>query len=147
MKALWICAYATCTVLCCWHNLPIARFTHSYRMCTPSELYTYSFTMLYSKYTIMCTIMVTWMKKIPYSGKLSWEKFWRIWKKRFLRSKLSRIAHWCHQKMPHPQILWRKLSWIPIKPRNSQKFSPSKVSHYMVLWLSHDCVNMLLCSC
>lgn len=35
-------------------------------------------------------------------------------------------------KVPHPQILERKLSRIATKVRNSQKFSASKVSHYMV---------------
>ena len=37
------------------------------------------------------------------------------------------------QRMPWPQISWRKLSWIDTKPRNLRKFSPSKVSHYTVL--------------
>ena len=36
------------------------------------------------------------------------------------------------QKMSHPQILWRKLLRIATKPWNLRKFSPSKVSRYMV---------------
>ena len=35
-------------------------------------------------------------------------------------------------KVSHPQISQRILSQIATKPRNSQKFSPSKVSHYTV---------------
>ena len=55
------------------------------------------------------------------------KKFTNKWK-RFLWRKLSRIACWCRQNMPHPQILQRDNSQIAIKPQNSQKFSPSKVS-------------------
>ena len=36
------------------------------------------------------------------------------------------------QRMPCPQISWRKLSRIAIKPWNSWKFSLSKVSRYTV---------------
>ena len=36
------------------------------------------------------------------------------------------------QRMPHPQISQRKLSQTVPKPRNSRRFSPSKVSHYTV---------------
>ena len=36
------------------------------------------------------------------------------------------------QRMPHPQISWRKISQTATKPRNSQRFSPSKVSRYTV---------------
>ena len=36
------------------------------------------------------------------------------------------------QRMPCPQILWRELSQIATKPRNSRKFSPSKVFRYTV---------------
>ena len=36
------------------------------------------------------------------------------------------------QRTPRPQILQRKLSRTATKPRNSQRFSPSKVSHYTV---------------
>ena len=35
------------------------------------------------------------------------------------------------QRMPHPQISWRKLLPTATKPRNSQRFSPSKVSRYI----------------
>ena len=48
--------------------------------------------------------------------------------KKFSRENLQ-IACWCHQNMPCPQIL---LSRIATKPRNSQKFSPSKVPHYTI---------------
>ena len=71
--------------------------------------------------------------KLPYSVKLSREKtfakWWQIW---FLLRKFSQIGRFCSTKVPHPQILQRKLSRIAIKPRNSQKFSPSKASRYMV---------------
>ena len=40
------------------------------------------------------------------------------------------------QRMPCPQILWRKLSRIATKMWNLWKFSPSKVSHYKVFWKS-----------
>ena len=63
------------------------------------------------------------------SVKLSREKtFANWWKIRFLRRKLSQIACLCRQKMPHPQILQRKVLQIATKPLNSQKFSPLKVS-------------------
>ena len=67
---------------------------------------------------------------VPYSGKLSRENWWKIW---FLRRKLLWIAHSCCAKGHHtPKFLRRKLSRIATKPRNSQKFSPSKVSCYTV---------------
>ena len=59
----------------------------------------------------------------PYSGKLSWEKTFANWWKRFSRRELSRIARWCHQETPRPQILRSKLSRIATKPQNSRKFS------------------------
>ena len=63
-----------------------------------------------------------------YIGKLMQEKnFSKLMEKWF---SLSWIAHWCHQKMPLPQISRRKLSRIATKPQNSQKFSPLKVSYY-----------------
>ena len=43
---------------------------------------------------------------IPHSGKLMGENFYKL---RFSMRKLSWIACWCHQKMPHPQISWGKL--------------------------------------
>ena len=74
---------------------------------------------------------------IPYSGKLSREKaFATCWKIRFLRRKPSGIALLLpHQRMPRPQISWRKLSQMATKPQNSPKFSTLKVSHYMVFQL------------
>ena len=47
----------------------------------------------------------------------------------FRKKKLSQIACWCHQKMPHAQISQRKLSQISHK---ISKFSPSRVSRYTV---------------
>ena len=46
-------------------------------------------------------------------------------------------------KVPHPQILRRKLSRIATKLRNSRKFSPSKVSHYTVLSCLGSLVGLL----
>ena len=59
----------------------------------------------------------------------------------FRGRKLSRIGekYDCSlllcQRTPHPPILWRKLSQITTKPRNSQKFSPSKVFRYTVVFV------------
>ena len=69
-----------------------------------------------------------------YSGKLSREKtFSNWWKIQFSRRKISQIAHFVAPKVPHPQILWRKLSQIATKLWNSRKFSPLKVSRYTVI--------------
>ena len=55
------------------------------------------------------------------------------WKIQFSWRKPSRIARFCCAKGRHaPQISWRKLSWIAIKPRNLRKFSPSKFFRYTV---------------
>ena len=48
-------------------------------------------------------------------------------------------------KVPHLQILQRKLSHITTKPQNSRKFSPSKVSCYMVCYIL-ACTWYLECS-
>ena len=37
-----------------------------------------------------------------------------------------------HRWVWHAQISWRKFSWVALKPRNSWKFSPSKVFCYTV---------------
>ena len=41
-----------------------------------------------------------------------------------------------HQKIAHPKIPWRKLSWTTTKLWNSQKFSPLKVFCYTVMYIT-----------
>ena len=51
-----------------------------------------------------------------------------------------------HQRMSHPQILWRKLSRIATKLRNLQKFSSLKVSNYTYIKYIHvrwTCATMV----
>ena len=53
------------------------------------------------------------LKYILNSGKLSREKTsanW--WKTEFLQRILSQISHFCRQRIPHPQILWRNPSQL-----------------------------------
>ena len=60
-------------------------------------------------------IMIIWLctihTEIPYSGKHSQKKFYKLVEIRFSRKKkkLSGITCWCHRKTPRPQISWRKL--------------------------------------
>ena len=42
-----------------------------------------------------------------------------------------------------PKISWRKLLWVAVKSRNSWKFSPSKVSHYIVVFTSNRAQSSL----
>ena len=56
-------------------------------------------------------------------------------KLRFSWRKLSWISRWCHQRMPHPQILQREHFQIATKLQN---FSPSKVSRFTVF--THACI-------
>jgi len=69
------------------------------------------------------------MPQTPYSGKLSQENLMRIGGNKIFAEKDFTKAHWCHQKMPRPQISWRKLLRIATKP---QILSPSNVSRYTV---------------
>ena len=77
------------------------------------------------------------MGSIPYSGKLSSEKtFTNLWNIRFREENFrgfatDRMLCAINQSGPHP-FSWRKLSRMASDPRNSWKFSPSKVSHYTV---------------
>ena len=76
--------------------------------------------------------------QLLYSGKLSREKtFANWWKTRFSQRKLCELLAFAMPRMPHPQILW---SWIATKPLNLWKFSPSKVSCYMVCPIYYCCV-------
>ena len=76
---------------------------------------------------------------IPYSGKLSQigEKY------DFHRENFRGLLTFAALKVPHPQILRRKLSRIATKLRNSRKFSPSKVSHCTVLSCLGSLVGLL----
>jgi len=66
-----------------------------------------------------------------HSGKFSREKLLQIGEKyNFAEKIVADCSLVPHQRKPCPQILWRKLSQIATKPRNSRKFSPSKVSRY-----------------
>ena len=75
--------------------------------------------------------------QIPYSGKLSREKtFTNPRNISFCGENLrgfttDRILWAINQSGPHP-FSWRKLARMVSDPRNSWKFSPSKVSRYMV---------------
>ena len=53
-------------------------------------------------------------------------------KHNFCGENFRRLLTFAVPKVPHCQILRRKLSRIAPKPQNSLKFSPSKVSHYTV---------------
>ena len=60
----------------------------------------------------------------------------------FRGRKLSRIARFCHAKGRHaPNFVEKTFAYIYIstKPRNSQKFSPSKVFRYTVCIYSTKC--------
>ena len=85
-----------------------------------------------SSYTIYnCSV-----NHVLYSGKLSREKtFTNWWKVHFLRRKLSQIAHFTVPKDATPPNFMEKTvtNSHKFKLRNSRKFSPSKVSRYMVL--------------
>ena len=86
---------------------------------------------------------------IPYSGKFSRKKtftnWWKIW---FLWRKLADCSLVPCRRAPCPQILWRKLSQIATKLRNSRKFSPSKVFHYTVVnYLNCHQLIKLLTNC
>ena len=60
----------------------------------------------------------------PYSGKLLWKK---ICGKIFLQRKLnSQIAHWSHQKMPHPHI---GMAMIPTQNAETQTRQSFNVLH------------------
>ena len=84
-------------------------------------------------------VMMAMQKFEVYTVQRSRQKtFTNGWKTQILQRKLSRIAHWCCQRMPHPQILGRKQ--IVIKPQNSYKFSTSssKVFRYMLIVTSQQ---------
>ena len=71
---------------------------------------------------------------VLYSGELSREKtLTNWWKVYFCRENFHRLLTLPCQRMPHPQILRRRLSQIATKLQNLQKFSPSKVSCYTVI--------------
>ena len=73
--------------------------------------------------------VLVWCSWIPYSGKFSREKLLRIGEKYDFRGEnLRGLPAFAAPKVRCPQILWIKLSQIATKPRNSRKFSPSKVS-------------------
>ena len=67
--------------------------------------------------------------KVPCSGKLP-----QIGENTIFAEKICADC-WLllHQRMPHPQILWRKLLRIATNREIHKKFSPSKVSRYTVL--------------
>ena len=67
--------------------------------------------------------------KVPCSGKLL-----QIGKNTIFAEKICADC-WLlpHQRMPRPRILWRKLLRIATNRKIHKKFSPSKVSRYMVL--------------
>ena len=70
---------------------------------------------------------------VPYSGKLSREKtFANWWKYDFRGENFRGLPAFVMPKDTTLQISWRKLSCIAAKPRNLQKFSPSKVFRYTV---------------
>ena len=83
--------------------------------------------------TISAFAATTTVWRVTFKG----ENFCDLAEIRFSRRKLLTgvAAKRCHA----PPILWRKLSWIAVKPQISRKFSPSKVSRYMVLQLTHCC--------
>ena len=70
---------------------------------------------------------------ILYSGKLSREKiFANWWKYNFRWENFRGLLAFAAPKDATPQISRGKLSRIATKPRNSRKFSPSKVFRYTV---------------
>ena len=67
------------------------------------------------------------------AGNFRERKLLRIGEKYDFRGEnFRRLLTFAAPKVPHPQILRRKLSRIATKLRNSRKFSPSKVSRYTV---------------
>ena len=71
--------------------------------------------------------------KIPYSGKLfEGENFANWWKIQFLRRKFHELLAFAAPKDAMPPNFTEKTSRIVTKTQNSRKFSPSKVSCYMV---------------
>ena len=89
---------------------------------------------LYSR-SYCCTNVMHYYH-VPYSGKLSWAKVSQIGENKSFTKKTFAACSLLPPKTPCPPILWRKLSQIATKLQNSQKFSPSKVSHYGVLFWS-----------
>ena len=88
--------------------------------------------------------------QLLYTGKLSREKsfanWWRIrnsWRKLSWR-KLSWNANVTNYVWVWLPISRRKLLWMGLKPRNSQRCSPSKVSHYTVLYSGYTAHNVIL---
>ena len=67
-------------------------------------------------------VMMAMLKFEVYTVQRSRQKtFTNWWKTQFLQRKLSRIVHWCCQRMPRPQILQRNISKIVTKPQNLLK--------------------------
>ena len=68
------------------------------------------------------------------------ENFRELVKKRFLWKNICGLLPLPRQWMPCPQIMWRKLSRIATKPRNSRTFFPLQVSRYTVVMymVSHN---------
>ena len=82
----------------------------------------------------LCQVHILWTAVLNRAKITVWwetfegENFHELVKIRFSRIKLSRIARFCRAKGRHaPNFVERKLSRTATKPRNSQKFSPSKV--------------------
>ena len=76
---------------------------------------------------ILYTLLYSW---IPYSGKLSREKTFANYD--FHGENFHGLLAFTTPKDATPHISQRKLLRIATKPRNSRKFSPSKVFRYTV---------------
>ena len=125
-------------VLVCWMS-PLATHCHTH---PPFMLY------LSSKFCPHNLHIKALTKPMPYSGKLLREKnFCELVKNTIFAEKVSQITRFCCDKGCHAPKFWlRKLLRIATKIRNSQKFSPSKVSHYTVPQGAHTTHSSLRCS-
>ena len=102
-----------CDIKIKWHliyNLAMSWLPYSPWLELATELKSFIFTSYCSSFAI------------PYSRKFLREKtFANWWKNMNFVEKTSWIARLCFQRMPHPQILQRKLLWIATKPRKFAK--------------------------
>ena len=101
-------------LMLCIHWLFITLFTLHYSVFTAFYPFCDS-----QRFT---AVMMAMQKFEVYTVQRSRQKtFTNGWKTQILQRKLSRIAHWCCQRMPRPQILQRNISKIVTKPQNLLK--------------------------
>ena len=95
------------------------------------------------RHTIM---VVTWMKKIPYSGNFRERKLLRVWKKIFTKQTFTDCSLMLPKNGCAPKFCRENFRKYPQNHKTRESFLPRKFP-ISILWLSHGYVNMLLCSC